>query len=198
MTSAASPQFHFGPAGRYLANGLSQRWWVLLLRGVAAIAFGVLAFIWPGLTLLGLALVWGAYAFIDGILSLSLAITIRDGGAPQRWWMAIVGVLGMLAGVAAFAAPLGVALVLLMFIAAWAIMIGLLQIWGAVRLRREISGEWMLVLSGVLSVAFGVLLFARPAAGALTVVWLIASYAILAGALYVGLAFRMRSLRRLV
>ena len=198
MTSAVSqPHLRPGPAGGLLAQGLSRRWWVLLLRGLATIVFGVLAFLWPGLTLITLAIMWGAYAFVDGILSLSLAVTVRDGGAAQRWWLAIVGVVGLLAGVAAFMSPIAVARVLLLFIAAWAIVVGLLQIWGAVRLRKEISNEWMLILSGLISVAFGALLIARPAVGALSLIWVLATYAIVEGVLYVGLAFRTRSFRNL-
>jgi len=198
MTSAVSERhLRPGPAGGLLAQGLSRRWWMLLLRGLAIIVFGVLAFLWPGLTLITLAIMWGAYAFVDGILSLSLAVTVRDGGAAQRWWLAIVGVVGLLAGVAAFMSPIAVARVLLLFIAAWAIVVGLLQIWGAVRLRKEISNEWMLILSGLISVAFGALLIARPVVGALSLIWVIAAYAIVEGVLYVGLAFRTRSLRNL-
>jgi uncharacterized membrane protein HdeD (DUF308 family) len=199
MTSTASePQLGLGPAGRLLASGLAQRWWLVLLRGIAAIAFGALAFLWPHLTLISLALVWGTYAFIDGIASLGLALSVRDGGAAQRWWLALVGVIGVLAGVAAFFAPLLVAKLLLLYIAFWAILIGVLQIWGAVRLRREITGEWMLILTGLLAVAFGALVIARPVAGALSIVWLIAAYAIVAGVTYIGLAFRMRSLKSAV
>jgi uncharacterized membrane protein HdeD (DUF308 family) len=198
MTSTASePQVHLGPAGRFIARGLSQRWWVLLLRGLAAIAFGVAAFMWPGLTIVSLALVWGVYAFADGLTSLTLAVSLRDGGAAQRWWMAIVGVIGILAGVAAFLSPLAVAGVLLLFIAGWAIAVGALQIWGAIQLRKEISGEWMLILCGLLTIAFGVLLAARPAAGALSLIWVIASYALIIGVLYVLLSFRVRALKKL-
>ena len=197
MTSTASPHLHLGPAGRFIANGLSQRWWVLLLRGIAAIIFGVLAFMWPGLTLVSLALVWGVWAFVDGVTSLVVAISVRDGGAGHRWWLAIVGVLGILAGVATFMAPVAVAGVLLLFIAIWAILVGVLQIWGAIQLRKEISDEWMLILSGLISIAFGALLIWRPAAGALSLIWVIGFYAIFAGILYVALSFRVRSLRRL-
>jgi len=175
---------------------LAENWWLLLLRGIAAIAFGLLAFSWPGLTLLTLVLMWGIYAIADGILALWAAIASKGGEMAPRWWLAVVGVAGILAGALAFVWPGMTALVLLMFIASWAIVIGLLQIWGAIRLRKEIEGEWLLGLSGVLSVAFGVIMFAQPGAGALAVVWLIGWFAILAGCVYIGLAFQLKKHKR--
>jgi len=175
---------------------LAENWWLLLLRGIAAIAFGFLAFSWPGLTLLTLVLMWGIYAIADGILALWAAIASKGGEMAPRWWLAVVGVAGILAGALAFVWPGMTALVLLMFIASWAIVIGLLQIWGAIRLRKEIEGEWLLGLSGVLSVAFGIIMFAQPGAGALAVVWLIGWFAILAGFVYIGLAFQLKKHKR--
>jgi uncharacterized membrane protein HdeD (DUF308 family) len=175
---------------------LAENWWLLLLRGIAAIAFGLLAFSWPGLTLLTLVLMWGIYAIADGILALWAAIAGRGGEMAPRWWLAVVGIAGILAGALAFVWPGMTALVLLMFIASWAIVIGVLQIWGAIRLRKEIEGEWLLGLSGVLSVAFGVIMFAQPGAGALAVVWLIGWFAILAGCVYIGLAFQLKKHKR--
>jgi uncharacterized membrane protein HdeD (DUF308 family) len=175
---------------------LAENWWLLLLRGIAAIAFGLLAFLWPGLTLLTLVFLWGIYAIADGILALWAAIASKGGEIAPRWWLAVVGIAGILAGALAFVWPGMTALVLLMFIASWAIVIGVLQIWGAIRLRKEIEGEWLLALSGVLSVAFGVIMFAQPGAGALAVVWLIGWFAILAGCVYIGLAFQLKKHKR--
>ena len=175
---------------------LAENWWLLLLRGIAAIAFGLLAFSWPGLTLLTLVLMWGIYAIADGILALWAAIASKGGEIAPRWWLAVVGIAGILAGALAFVWPGMTALVLLMFIASWAIVIGVLQIWGAIRLRKEIEGEWLLGLSGVLSVAFGVIMFTQPGAGALAVVWLIGWFAILAGCVYIGLAFQLKKHKR--
>lgn len=175
---------------------LAENWWLLLLRGIAAIAFGFLAFLWPGLTLLTLVLMWGIYAIADGILALWAAIASKGGEVAPRWWLAVVGIAGILAGALAFVWPGMTALVLLMFIASWAIVIGVLQIWGAIRLRKEIEGEWLLGLSGVLSVAFGAIMFAQPGAGALAVVWLIGWFAILAGCVYIGLAFQLKKHKR--
>jgi len=175
---------------------LAENWWLLLLRGIAAIAFGLLAFLWPGLTLLTLVLMWGIYAIADGILALWAAVASKGGEIAPRWWLAVVGIAGILAGALTFVWPGMTALVLLMFIASWAIVIGVLQIWGAIRLRKEIEGEWLLGLSGALSVAFGVIMFAQPGAGALAVVWLIGWFAMLAGCVYIGLAFQLKKHKR--
>ena len=175
---------------------LAENWWLLLLRGVAAIAFGLLAFFWPDLTLLTLIFMWGLYAIADGIIALWAAIASKGGEIAPRWWLAVVGIAGIVAGALAFVWPGMTALVLLMFIASWAIVIGILQIWGAIRLRREIEGEWLLGLSGLLSVAFGVIMFAQPGAGALAVVWLIGWFAILAGCVYIALAVQLKKHKR--
>ena len=175
---------------------LAENWWLLLLRGIAAIAFGALAFIWPGLTLLALTLMWGFYAIADGVLALWAAIASKGGEIAPRWWLAVVGIAGILAGALTFVWPGMTALVLLMFIASWAIIIGVLQLWGAIRLRKEIEGEWLLGLSGVLWVAFGVIMFVRPGAGALALIWWIGSFAILAGCVYIALAFQLKKYKR--
>jgi uncharacterized membrane protein HdeD (DUF308 family) len=178
-----------------LVRALAENWWLLLLRGIASIIFGILAFVWPGLTLLALILLWGAYAIVDGVIAVWAAISGRSGEMTPRWWLAIVGVVGLLAGLVAFASPGLTALVLLMFIAAWAIVIGVMEIYGAIQLRKEIEGEWWLILSGLLSIAFGVLLFARPGAGALALVWVIATFAILHGCTLIALSFRLKQYR---
>jgi len=179
-----------------LLRELAENWWLLLLRGIAAIAFGVLAFGWPGLTLLALTLMWGIYAIADGVLALWAAIASKGGEIAPRWWLAIVGIAGVVAGVLTFVWPGMTALILLIFIASWAIVIGVLQIWGAIRLRKEIEGEWLLGLSGVLWVAFGVIMFAQPGAGALALIWWIGSFAILAGCVYIALAFQLKKYKR--
>lgn len=183
------------PAGSSLLGALAENWWLFLLRGIAAIIFGILAFFWPGITLLSLTLVWGVYALADGILALWAAITGRGGDMAPRWWLAIIGIAGVLSGLIAFFFPGMTALVLLIFIASWAIVIGVLQIWGAIQLRKELQGEWLLVLNGLLSIVFGALVMAWPGAGALAVVWIIGWYAILAGCLSIGLAFRLKNAR---
>jgi uncharacterized membrane protein HdeD (DUF308 family) len=189
---ANTQTLNVGPVGAGILSSLADNWWLLLLRGIAAIVFGVLAFIWPGITLLTLTLFWGAYALVDGALALWAAITGGANAVAPRWWLAIVGVAGILSGLVAFFWPGVTAFVLLMFIASWSIVIGVMQIVGAIQLRKEIDGEWLLILSGLLSIAFGVILMMQPGAGALAVVWIIGWYAILIGILTSALAFRLK------
>ena len=194
--SNAQLQITPGPIASALLGRLAENWWLLLLRGVAAIAFGVIAFFWPGITLLSLTYLWGAYVFADGVFGLWAAIVGQGGDAASRWWLALTGIVSILASAVAFFWPGLTALVLLMFIAAWAIIIGVLLIYGAIQLRRVVENEWWLILSGLLSIAFGVLMIARPGAGALAVIWTIAWYAIFFGCLLIGLAFRLKKFKR--
>ena len=170
---------------------MAKNWGWLLLRGVAAIAFGVLAFLWPGVTLLVLALFWGAWAFADGLLALIAAFRIREKGRAH-WPLVLIGILGIAAGVVTFVSPGLTAIALLMFIAAWALITGVLQIVVAIRLRREIEGEWLLALSGIVSVVFGVLMVLRPGAGALAVIWIIGGWSIAFGLLLVMVALKLK------
>ncbi len=170
---------------------LSRNWGWVVLRGVAAVLFGVLAFVWPGITLAALVIVWGAYALADGILSLIAAYRIRDQGKPF-WSLVVVGLLGIAAGIVTFIWPGMTALVLLMFIAAWAVVMGIFQIIAAIRLRKEIQNEWLLALSGALSVLFGIIMFVAPGAGALAVIWVIGAYAIVFGVLLIWLGLRLK------
>lgn len=176
-----------------MVHQLARNWGWIVFRGVAAILFGVLAFAWPTLTLGVLVIIWGAYALSDGLLALVAAFKFKDEGKPM-WSLAVVGLLGIATGVLTFAWPGMTALVLLSFIAAWALITGIFQIVAAIRLRKVISNEWLLALSGVLSIAFGVLMLARPAAGALAVVWIIGWYATFFGLMLVMLGFRIKSL----
>lgn len=173
-----------------LLRALARNWWLLLLRGIAAVVFGIVAIAWPGPTLLTLIIIYGVFALSDGVIAI-VAATV--GGAPgERWWLALVGLLGIAAGVLTFVWPGITALVLLAVIAGWAVAIGVAQIIGAIRLRKEINNEWLLILSGIISVLFGAGIMVHPGAGALAVVWVIGIYAIIAGALYIGFAFRLK------
>jgi uncharacterized membrane protein HdeD (DUF308 family) len=173
-----------------MVHALARNWWLLLLRGIAAIIFGVLAFAWPGVTLLTLILFYGAFALVDGVLAIIAAIT---GGAPgPRWWLVIVGLLGIAAGLLTFLMPGLSALVLLFFIAGWAIATGVFQIIGAIQLRKEIDNEWLLILGGIISVLFGIGVMLAPGAGALALIWVIGTYAVIIGVLLVALAFRLK------
>jgi uncharacterized membrane protein HdeD (DUF308 family) len=182
-------------ASRPLLRSMAEHWWLMLLRGIAAVIFGILSLVWPAISALSLVLLWGAYTFADGIFALGAAILGKAGPAQSRWWLAITGVLGIAAGLVAFFAPGLTAGVLLIFIAVWAIVIGVMAIVGAIQLRKEIEGEWLLILSGVLAVLFGVLMFFQPAAGALAVIWMIAAFAIIFGVDLIVLAFKLKGYR---
>lgn len=173
---------------------LARNWWLLAVRGVLAILFGVAAFLWPGLTLTVLVLMFGAYALVDGIFAIAAGFAAR--GEQERWWMMLLtGLAGVAVGVLTFLWPNVTALVLLYFIAAWAIVTGIFEVAAAIRLRKEIEGEWFLGLAGIMSVIFGVLLVLLPSAGALALVWLIGIYAVIFGILMLVLSFRLRSWR---
>jgi uncharacterized membrane protein HdeD (DUF308 family) len=178
-----------------IATILSRGWWRLLLRGLAAIAFGVLTWLRPGISLAALVLLFGAYAMADGILGVWTAIAGRKD--QEYWWVLLLGgLLGIGIGLLTFAVPSLTALGLLFYIAIWAIGRGVLEIVAAIRLRKEIRGEWLLILGGLASVAFGVLLMAQPGAGALTLLWLIAAYAVLYGIVLEALALKARAFGR--
>ena len=186
----AQVQTQSPPGQPPLLPALAQNWWLVLLRGIAAIVFGLLAFAWPGLTLVTLVLFYGAFALVDGVCAVIAAI---KGGTPApRWWLALVGIAGIVAGLLTFVWPGVTALVLLFFIAGWAIAVGVFEIVGAIRLRKEIDNEWLLIAGGALSVLFGVAVIAVPGAGALALVWLIGIYAIVYGVILVMFALRLR------
>ena len=172
-----------------MMSQVNRMWGWIVLRGIVAIVFGIMAFAWPGLTLTALVLVWGVYALVDGVFALIAAF--RMGGKPM-WALAIIGVLGIAAGVVTFLWPQMTALVLLAFIAGWALATGIFQIAAAIRFRKWISNEWMLALSGLLSIVFGAVMLWRPGAGALAVVWVIGWFAILYGVLLVMFGFRIK------
>ena len=170
-------------------------WWALVLRGIVAILFGVLAFVWPNITLTALVFLFGAYALVDG--AFSIVAGIKSHAENKRWLLLlIVGVLSIAAGVYAFIVPAITALILLILIASWAIVTGAFQIAAAIQLRKHISGEWLLALSVIISILFGAALLYNPVAGALAVVWLIGVYAVIFGILLLALGFKLRGLKR--
>ena len=173
--------------------GLARWWWTFIVRGVVAILFGILAFVSPAFGLALLVGLFAAWAIIDGVNSLLTGIRTR--GTDRSWWLEILeGVIGVAAGVIALVLPGFAAEILLLLIAAWAILTGILQIAMAVRLRRVIEGEVWLALAGVASILFGVVLFLFPAAGALSIVWLLAAFAIAFGVFLVMLGWRLRGI----
>lgn len=171
---------------------LAQNWWLVLLRGIAGIIFGILTFTAPGISLAVLVLFFGAYSLVDGVLATISAIRWHD--EIDRWWVLLIeGLAGIAAGLVTLFWPGITALALLYVIAAWAVVTGGLEIAAAIRLRKIIDGEWLLALTGILSIAVGVLLAVFPSAGALALVIWIGAYVAAAGVLLIALAFRLRS-----
>jgi uncharacterized membrane protein HdeD (DUF308 family) len=178
-----------------MTDVLARNWGWIALRGVAALIFGVLTFFNPVITLATLVLLFGAYALVDGVFTVVSAVANRRGEAH---WLSLLisGVVGIALGVLTFLTPRITALILLYFVAGWAIIIGVSQIVAGIRLRKVITGEWLLVLAGVLSLVFGLLLFVSPGAGALAVALWIGAYAAVLGVVLIALALRLRSWRR--
>jgi uncharacterized membrane protein HdeD (DUF308 family) len=169
---------------------LAEYWWTLVLRGMAAVIFGILAYVWPGITFTVLVLFFGAYALWDGVFALIAAFRTQ---ADRRWPLVLEGLVGIAAGVLTFIWPGAATLALLIIIGAWAIVTGIFEIVAAIRLREEIEGEWLLLVSGLLSVLFGIALAIWPAAGLVAVTWLIGAYSIVFGILLIVLGFRLRN-----
>ena len=168
-----------------------QPWWSIALRGVIALVFGVLAIMSPGITLLGLIALFAAYAFFNGVISVIGALQSRKRG--DDWWLPfLLGLVSIGAGIIAIVHPGLTALVLVLLIGANALATGILDIAAAIRLRKFVKNEWLLALSGVVSVVFGILVFLFPGSGALALIWMISFYAMLIGILLLGLAFRLR------
>ena len=176
-----------------MAIVLSTNWWALALRGIFGILFAIFAFLWPAATIGALVLLFGVYAFVDGVLA--LGATFRAVRGHRRWGTLLLeGIVGILAGLCAWLLT-GLTFAFLIFlIAAWAIITGVLEIIAAIRLRRHIPREWLLILMGVVSIVFGILIYLAPVTAAVVVVWYLAAYAAIFGILQLILAFRLRSM----
>jgi uncharacterized membrane protein HdeD (DUF308 family) len=173
----------------------TRNWWAVLLRGIFAVLFGIVAFRAPVMTLAALVALFGIYALVDGLVALFAAV----GGwshREDRWLLVLEGLIGLGAAFATLYATALTAVALMFFIAAWALATGILKIVAAIRLRREISGEFWMALSGIASVVFAFLVMMNPVAGALTMVWLIGWYALFMGAMLIMLSFKLRGLRK--
>ena len=177
---------------------IADRWWTFVLRGIFAILFGLLTWFVPGIALLTLVFMFGFYAVADGVFNIAAAFSrSRSAGREPHWWALLIqGVLSIIAGCLAFFIPGLTALALVYLIGGWAIATGVLSIVAAVRLRKHITGEWVMVLSGVLSIIFGVLLFAFPGPGALAVLIWIGAYAVVFGIMLISLGVRLRKIAR--
>jgi uncharacterized membrane protein HdeD (DUF308 family) len=171
-------------------------WRIIALRAVAAIAFGILTLIWPGLTLWALVVLFGAYVLVDGVFAIVDVVRAAPTARDRRGWLIFEGIAGMVAGVLTFAWPGITALALLYLIAAWAFVVGVIRVAAAIRFRRIVPHAWLPTLGGLLSIVFGALLVFSPGAGALVITWLIGWYAVLLGLLTLVVAARARSLER--
>src|SRR5262245_11850009 len=174
---------------------LAKNWWVLVLRGVVAIVLAILAFAWPGITLTALVFLFGGYALVDGILSMIAAV--RAANRREHWgWLLLEGVTGIVAAIITAVWP-GITLLALVFVIGfWAILTGAMAIASAIRLRKEVRGEWLMALAGAASILFGVLVIAMPLAGALVLALWFGAYMLVAGVLMIVLGFRLHSLTR--
>lgn len=175
-------------------QALADYWWALLLRGIAAVIFGLIALFWPGLTAYALLLAFGIFALFDGVLAIATAF--RRKPSDDRWWSWLIdGALSIIIGLMALFWPVATAIAIVIWIAAWAIVVGVMRILAAIKLRHEIEGEWALGLSGLLMIVWGVLLFALPAAGILGLTWMFGVFTLLAGIVMIVLALRVRGLK---
>jgi uncharacterized membrane protein HdeD (DUF308 family) len=170
---------------------LARSWWMVALRGLVGVLFGVAAIIWPTITLTTLVLLFGAYVLVDGVFTTIAALRCR--AECDQWWLLLVeGLTGITLGILVFIWPNITALVLLYLIATGAIVTGVLEVFVAIVLRKEMKNEWLLIVGGIISVAAGLIMGIWPGAGALAVLWIVAVNAILFGVLLIILAFRLR------
>lgn len=174
---------------------MTRRWQVVVLRGVLAVLFGLIAIVWPQITVLALAILWGVFTLVDGIAATAMGVGKGVGSKGDRAYLIVLGVLGIIAGVITFLWPAITVVVLLVVIAVWAIIAGIMQIVAAFRLRKVVRNEWFLAVSGLVTLALGILLIVQPAEGAVALVIAIATFAIAWGIVLIVFGFRLRSLR---
>jgi uncharacterized membrane protein HdeD (DUF308 family) len=183
-----------------MIRAISKYWWVFTLRGLIAIAFGLAALLWPALTLGVMVLLFGLFALFEGLLA--ILTSFGKGGEKGGWTLLIEGLAGILvcvivllgASIGSLLWPRVAAVMLVFYIAGWAILAGIFKIITAIRIRREIKGEWMLGLSGLISILVGLILIFRPGAGILAVAWLIGLFAIILGIFLTLLGLKLRGM----
>lgn len=179
-----------------MLSSFTKYWWAFLLRGIAAIAFGVMAVVWPSATLQVLVWFFGAYVLVDGVSLLTSLIAGDPIARRNGWSVALMGAISIVFGITSFIWSDAVALSLMYVIAFWAITTGLLQVSAAILFRREIKDELWLALGGIASVIFGIVLVLFPGAGLLSLVWLVAVWSIVFGVANIGFSFRLRQVNR--
>jgi uncharacterized membrane protein HdeD (DUF308 family) len=174
-----------------MVGALARNWWALMIRGIAAVVFGIFAFAWPGPTIFAIVILFGAYAFVDGVFAIVAAV--RAAQSHERWWPFLLeGIVGVAIAAITYFEPHVTAFALYFTIAAWAFLTGILEIAAGLQLRKQIANEVWLILGGIFSLLFGVLMLWRPMTGAIAVVWVIGAYAIMFGIAMIGLSFRLR------
>jgi uncharacterized membrane protein HdeD (DUF308 family) len=171
---------------------VAEYWWAFVLRGTFALLFAIGAWAYPGLTLWLLIVFFGAYVLLDGITQIVMAFS------KKLWWYVLSGLVGVAAGLLTFLWPGVTGLVLLLFIGVWALAKGILEIVEAIQLRKEIEGEWLMILSGLASILFGIIVLMRPGAGAVAIAWIIGIYAFLFGLISIFLGLRLKGLKKAV
>lgn len=185
----------FGPASNNAMSALlAQNWWVIALRGVCAILFGLIALFLPGVTILALVLLFAAYMLVDGVLA--IVAGIRAARQHNRWgWLILEGVVDLIAGGIAVVWPLITVVAFVYVMGVWAIVSGALMFMAGFRLNLE-HGRWLMKLGGIISVIWGILLILWPLVGAVVLTWWMAAYALFFGVALLVLAFRLRSRRQ--
>jgi uncharacterized membrane protein HdeD (DUF308 family) len=177
-----------------MVQALANKWWAFLIRGLAGVIFGILALVYPGSAIIALTILFGAYAFVDGVFALTAAFT---GVAGSRWWALLLeGILGLVVAFIVWTQPLYSTVVLVYAVAFWAVITGIIEIIAGFQLRDVINNEWLYILAGVVSIIFGILVFRDVDAGAVAIAWTIGIYAIIFGVMQLGLAFRLNGLRK--
>jgi uncharacterized membrane protein HdeD (DUF308 family) len=174
-----------------MVHVLARNWWALLIRGIAAVIFGILAFLWPGATLFAICILFGAYAFVDGVFAIVSAV--RAAQAHERWWPFVIeGIVGLAIAAVTFYDISITFLALYFTVAVWAFVTGILEIAAGIQLRKSITNEFLLILAGLASIVFGIFMFWHPIAATIAIIWIIATYAIVFGIIMIALAFRLR------
>jgi len=175
-----------------MRTSIAKNWWVLVIRGCLGVGLGIVAFVWPGITLASLVILFGAYALVDGVMA--IVATVRALESHERWGAFLLeGIAGIAAGLLTMAWPAITAVWLIYLIGAWAVVTGVFEIIAAVKLRKHFAGEWLLALTGVASLIFGVVIMAAPLAGALVIAIWVGAYAFVFGVLLIALGFRLRT-----
>jgi uncharacterized membrane protein HdeD (DUF308 family) len=176
----------------YSLVGMTQNWWAWLIRGIAAVIFGILAWLWPGLTWITIAIFFGAYALVDGVFA--IVATVRSAERQQPWWpLLIEGIIGILIAAITFYDVRITIVALYLTIAVWAFLTGIFELVAAVQLRKIIANEIWLIIGGIASIAFGVLMLLYPIIAAIAIIYIIAAYAIVFGVIMIGFSFRLRA-----